>query len=60
MGESPEDAVELGDVLTLNVLDIGGSVGPKNGAMRESIRFRLGTSVGGGSVKAFPGGAGKI
>lgn len=59
LGESKEEAVELGEVLTLSVPDTGGSGGPIKGAIRESFRFRLGTSTGGGSVKAFPRG-GKI
>jgi hypothetical protein len=54
-GDSLEEAVELGEVLTLSVPVTGGSAGPKNGAIRESFRFGLRTTTGGGSVKAFPG-----
>jgi hypothetical protein len=28
LGESPDDAVELGEVLTLSIPDDGGNVGP--------------------------------
>ena len=54
-GESPEEIDELGDVLTLSIPDDeGGGGGPNNGAMWESFRFRLRTSIRVKSVKAFP------
>ena len=56
LGDSPEDADELGEVLTLSMPDDVGSAGPKNGAIRESFRIKLRTSIGGDFVKAFPDG----
>lgn len=56
LGDSPDDADELGDVLTLSIPDTVGKAGPKNGAIRESFRFRLRTSTIDGSTEASPGG----